>query len=396
MVNRDRVVDVLIVGGSVMGCAIAYYLLKKNSALKLLIIEKDSSYDKSSTVLSDGNIRVQFNLKENIEMSLYGLEVLSRFKEEMATNDHVPAINFHQQGNLFVVDDEVKKEVALNGLAQQVALGASCRWIDPPEVEALFPVFDGASCLGATYGPLDGTMSPLDVLLAYRRKAVALGAEVLEAEVAALGGNGRKITHIQLTTGETIQAPVVVNAAGPWARKLTDTVGINLPVKSIKRQVYSVEVEEKFEHILPMMILPNGMYLHHEGAGHFIVGGSLPSDPETYDDFSWSLPRFEAHLWEQLLPFFPSFDRLKVVNGWAGFYAVNTLDGNAILGEWPEMQGLYLANGFSGHGFQQCHAVGRYLAELILQEPHELDLSRFSPRRILENTAVYENPLRII
>ncbi|MCK6630711.1 MAG: FAD-binding oxidoreductase, partial [Anaerolineae bacterium] len=78
----------------------------------------------------------------------------------------------------------------------------------------------------------------------------------------------------------------------------------------------------------------------------------------------WERHRFEDLLWPELVEFIPAFDRLKVVRGWTGLYEVNTFDGNAILGEWPELSGFFLANGFSGHGFQQCHAVGRYLAEL--------------------------------
>ena len=92
----------------------------------------------------------------------------------------------------------------------------------------------------------------------------------------------------------------------------------------------------------------------------------------------------------------PAFDRLKINGGWAGLYAVNTFDGNAILGEWPALRGFFLANGFSGHGFQQCHAVGRYISELILGKPPSLDLSIFSPLRILENRPVFENERRII
>jgi glycine/D-amino acid oxidase-like deaminating enzyme len=101
-------------------------------------------------------------------------------------------------------------------------------------------------------------------------------------------------------------------------------------------------------------------------------------------------------LWPELVEYIPSFDRLKVVSGWAGLYAVNTFDGNAILGEWPEMSGLYFIGGFSGHGFQQAFAVGRYIAELILGQKPFLDLTLFSPQRILDNQPVFENPNRLV
>jgi FAD-dependent oxidoreductase domain-containing protein 1 len=79
-----------------------------------------------------------------------------------------------------------------------------------------------------------------------------------------------------------------------------------------------------------------------------------------------------------------------VLRGWAGLYAVNTLDNNAILGEWPELTGFYLANGFSGHGLQQAPAVGRYLAERFIGREPTLDLSALGPKRILENSPVGE------
>jgi glycine/D-amino acid oxidase-like deaminating enzyme len=118
----------------------------------------------------------------------------------------------------------------------------------------------------------------------------------------------------------------------------------------------------------------------------------MAEDPTGFQ-FSWDDKRFMETLWPELAEFVPAFDRLKLVRGWAGLYAVNTLDGNAILGPWPELKGLLLANGFSGHGLQQAPAVGRYLSELILQLPLSLDLSIFSPRRLLVNQPLGEDGL---
>jgi len=101
-------------------------------------------------------------------------------------------------------------------------------------------------------------------------------------------------------------------------------------------------------------------------------------------------------IWPELVENLPAFDRLEVVRSWAGLYAQNTLDANAIVGEWPEMAGLYLAAGFSGHGFQQCHAVGRYLAELITGTEPFMDLSRLGPQRIIDGVALHEHAGRII
>jgi len=387
--------DLIIVGGGVMGSAIATYLLKAAPALNILVIERGSTYTYSSTVRSDGNLRIQFNIKENIQMSLYGLEVLATFADDMATDDHAPDISFRQQGNLYVVDS-TGEPFAKQGLALQQSLGGAVEWIEPDRIKEFHPLFHSTNCVGATFGRQDGTMSPLDVLLAYRHKAIALGARFLEAEVSHLRQTNNRITGVQLTSGDIFHSPLVVNAAGAWAVQLAQTVGVDLPIQPTKRQIYVVEIESHFDHILPMLLLPNGQYLFHEGDNLFTVGGELPNDPITDDDFSWSRELFEEHLWEGFVEYMPAFDRLKITHGWAGLYAVNTFDHNAILGEYPLIRGLYLANGFSGHGFQQCHAVGRYLSELILGRPPTLDLAIFSPQRILDNQPVFENPKRII
>lgn len=391
----DRTFDVILVGGGVMGCAIATYLLRADNRLKVALIEKDPTYTRASTPLSDGNTRIQFNIKENIQISQYGLEVLATFAEEMAVDDDKPDVAFRQQGNLFLIDSASHEET-VDGMARQRSLGCQVEWLAPHDLQQRFPFLHVPECVGATLGPQDGTMSPLAVLLAYKNKAVALGAEFIQAEVATLLVEKHRITGVCLMDGTVLLANRVVNSAGAWGTKLAQTAGVSLPMSPIKRQVTVVETGVHSGTILPCLFFPSGLYCIHEGDGLFMVGKSFADDPVTLDDFSWDRGRFEDHLWPELVEYIPGFDRLKVKHGWAGLYEVNTLDGNAILGEWPELAGFYLANGFSGHGFQQCHAVGRYLSELILGQTPVLDLSIFSPRRILENKPVFESRRKII
>ena len=387
--------DVILVGAGVMGCAIATYLLRQDSQLKVALIEKDTTYTYASTTLSDGNSRVQFNVKENIQMSLYALEVLATFAEEMAVDGEKPDVAFRRQGNLFLTDDagiaEVKK-----GLALQQSLGCDVSWLTPSEAKALFPLLDETQFVGATFCRDDGTMSSPAVLEAYKKKAVALGAELIEAEVTAVLHQSHQVTGVRLRSGDVLPTKAVVNSAGAWGTAVAKTCGVEIPVEPVMRQVFILETAVRPYNILPLLLLPSGTYLIHEGHGLFLCGRSFPDDPVTTTDFSWQRSQFEERIWPELAEFLPAFDSLRVSDGWAGLYAVNTFDGNAILGEWPELRGFYLVNGFSGHGFQQCHAVGRYLAESILGLPPALDLSIFSPRRILENQPVFENKQKII
>lgn len=388
--------DIILMGGGVMGCATAYHLLRLDDRLRVALVEMDPTYARASTTLSDGNMRVQFNIKENIQMSLYGLEVLARFADELAVDGDRPDPGFRQQGNLFVIDEATRDETRA-GLALQQSLGAQVEWLDPEQVRAAYPLYENLDgCVGGTLGRQDGTMSPLAVLHAYRKKAVALGARSVQGEVAAITRDGDRVTGVALASGERLAAPAVVNAAGPWASKIAQTAGVTLPVTPTKRQVTTVEVSTRPDRILPALFLPSGLYCIHEGGGLFMIGKSFPDDPVGLDDFGWERRRFEDLMWPELVEAMPSFDRLKITGGWAGLYEVNTFDGNAILGEWPELRGLYLANGFSGHGFQQCHAVGRYTAELILGRPHALDLGIFDASRIRENRPALESRRKII
>ena len=387
--------DVILVGGGVMGCAAAYYLLRYDDKLKIAIIEKDPTYARASTTLSDGNIRIQFNLKENIQISQYGLQVLEDFATEMAVGDDRPDVAFRRQGDLFLFDKN-GRDIAEQGFALQESLGCEIEWLSPDEIQQRYPLLDMKSCAGGTFGRNEGTMDPHAVLQAYKNKAVSLGAHFIQAEVLALNTKDNRISGVNLTSGITLSSSIVVNSAGPWVPQIAHTIGIELPIVPVKRQVFVLETSARSQHDLPLIVFPSGLYIIQEHGGHFLCAKSLEEDPIGYDDFSWSQQHFTEKIWPELVEYVPSFDRLKIASGWAGLYAVNTLDGNAILGEWPEIKGLYLMGGFSGHGFQQCFAAGRYIAEQILGQIPSLDLSILSPQRILQNRPVFESQSRLV
>ena len=386
--------DAIMIGGGVMACATAYHLLKSDSSLKVAIIEKDPTYRLSSTILSDGNLRIQFNIKENIQISQYGLEVLASFGEEMAVGDNKPDIGFRQEGNLFLTGED-GVDYAQAGMTLQQSLACTVEWLTADDVQARYEFIDKTTISGGTFSAGDGTMDPQAVLMGYKNKAIDLGADYIVGEVVDVITEKTRVTGVQLADGTQHNSPFVVNSAGAWGTEIARKIGIDIPVLPTKRQVFHLETMIKPQKTMPLIVFPSGLYIHHESNNHFLVGKSLPENPVGFD-FTFNRQVFIDYVWEELAHHMPIMEQVKVAGGWAGLYAVNSFDGNAILGELSTMQGFILAQGFSGHGFQQCHAVGRYLSEIILGKDFSLDLSIFSAERLLNNMPVFENPHKLV
>ena len=383
--------DIIITGGGIMGSATAYNLIKMDPGLRVAVIERDASYAKASTTLSMANVRIQFSLKENIQISQYTLEVLKGFEDEMIVEDNRPKIYLRQEGNLFLVD-EAGQETARRAYELQKSLDCNVEWWSTDKIKQQFPLYAPHQFVGGTYSPEDGYFDAYAVLMGYKAKARSLGVNYFQDKIVNITRTPNAVTGAELATTGRLNAGCVINCTGAWAADVAESAGVMLPVLPVKRQVYALDTAVKPEGPLPLTVMPSTLYFRTETGGLILLGKSLPEDPIGYD-FNWDDKRFIELLWPELVDFVPAFDRLKLVRGWAGLYAVNTLDGNAILGQWPELKGLYLANGFSGHGLQQGPAVGRYLSELILEKPVSLDLSIFSPQRILDNRALGEKGL---
>jgi FAD-dependent oxidoreductase domain-containing protein 1 len=383
--------DVVIVGGGIMGSSTAYSLMSADNKLKVAVVEMDPVYTRASTTLSMANVRIQFSLKQNIQISQYAFEVLERFEDTMAVGEDKLNISYRREGNLFLIDENgcsVSKET----LALQKSLGCRVEWWSPEKIKQHYPLYDMSGLVGGTFGPQDGHFDAYAVLMGYKAKARSLGAQYIKGEVVELVSAGGRISGVKLTSGGSLTAKFVINCAGAWAARVAQMAGVKLPVEPVKRQVFALDPAVKPEGPLPLTILPSGLYFRTETGDQILLGKSMDEDPVGFD-FNWDDKRFMEILWPELAEFVPSFDTLKLVRGWAGLYAVNTLDGNAILGEWPDLKGFFLANGFSGHGLQQGPAVGRYLAELIIGLTPTLDLSIFRPERILENKPLSEGGL---
>lgn len=383
--------DVVIAGGGVIGSAIAYFLgAKGDFGGRVLVVEPDPSYAECSTTRSGGSIRQQFSTPENIEMSLFGIEFLRAAGVHLAVDGAAPDIGLHEGGYLFLASDAGRAVLEANHGVQQ-AHGADIALFEPAALAARFPWLSTEGiALGALGLSGEGWFDPNTLLMAFRRKARALGAEYRKDRVVGLKQGGGRISHAVLASGEEIAAGAFVNACGPRAADIAAMAGIDLPVRPRKRIVYVFDCCEAISG-MPLLIDPGGVYIRPEGS-QYICGVSPPEDedPDCLDlevEYRW----FEEIVWPALAARIPAFASIKQTSAWAGHYAYNTFDQNAVVGPHPEIANFYFANGFSGHGLQQSPAVGRAIAELIAGGGFAtLDLTRFGYARFAANAPIRE------
>lgn len=383
--------DVVIAGGGVIGSAIAYFLAADpDFDGRVLVVEPDPSYAACSTTRSVGSIRQQFSTPENIRMSRFGFAFLRQAGETLEVEGERPDVALVERGYLFLASEAGAATLHAN-LRAQTAEGADVALCSPEALRARFPWLntDGIA-LGALGLSGEGWFDPSTLLHGFRRKARSLGAEYRKDRIVGLDRQGVRIARVTLERGATIGCGHLVNAAGPRAALVAAMAGLALPVHPRKRMVYVFDCRTTVEGC-PLLVDPSGVYVRPEGR-QFIAGVSPPAsdDPDTLDlaeDYRW----FDEIVWPTLARRIPAFEAIKLTGAWAGHYAYNVFDQNAILGPHPEVENLHFANGFSGHGIQQSPAVGRAVAERIVHGRYvSLDLGRFGFARILENRPIRE------
>ena len=383
--------DVVIVGGAVVGSAVAYFLAGP-LAFKgsVLVVERDPTYETAATPRSAGGIRQQFSTPENIRMSMFGAAFVGAIGEHLSVDDEVAEIPFVRNGYLFLAS-EAGLPVLRENHGLQIGLGADIAMLSATELAARFPWLNVEDLVAGTLGlGSEGWTDPYGLLQAFRRKARSLGVTYVKDEVVGLRRDGNRVVALRLAEGGEIACGVAVNAAGFHAHRIAAMAGLELPVRPRKRLVFVFDCREPIEKA-PLLIDPTGVYFRPEGAS-YICGVSPPEDqdPDCLD-FEVDYDLFEETIWPTLAHRVPAFEAIKLTRAWAGHYDYNTLDQNAILGLHPDVANLYTAAGFSGHGLQQSPAVGRAIAELIVHGGYRsIDLARFGWDRVLRNQPIFE------
>lgn len=381
----------MIVGGGVIGSSIAYFLRLSDPTVSVTVIERDPTYARSSSALSAASIRQQFSTPLSIQMSLYGIEFLRSIGERLEVDGTRPSIDLHEGGYLFLATPAGESTLRENH-ALQKKLGADISLLDTSALQARFPWLNTDDLVAGAYGESgEGWFDGYGLVQALRKKAQALGARYIAADVAAVRRTGNRVTQVQTANGETYACDVVVNAAGAWSRRVAQMVGIDLPVHARRRSIFNVSSPARLERC-PLLIDPSGVYFRPEGNAY--ICGTSPAadrDPDDLplDEVDHAL--FDDVIWPTLAHRVPQFEALRVQNCWSGYYEYNVLDQNAIIGYHPDVDNCIFANGFSGHGLQQGPATGRGISELILHGRYTtLDLGSLSFARVLDNRPIVE------
>jgi FAD-dependent oxidoreductase domain-containing protein 1 len=385
----DTRADIAIVGGGIMGSALAYWLTRLEPSVSVVVIERDPTYATASSALSAASIRQQFTTPVNIRIAQASIEFLRAAGELLEVDGTRPDIGLTEAGYLFLAG-EAGVESLRRAHAIQTQHGAAVALLTPAQLAERFPWLETADLAAGTFGLQgEGWFDGYLLLTALGRKARSQGVRFVRGEVTGLEIRERRIVAVALADGSRIACGHFVNAAGPWARRIAHLAGVDLPVFARRRTVYVVACRAQLQPF-PLLIDPSGFWMRPEGSG-FIAG--LPPGAEDPDDarLEPEYEGFESSLWPALAARIPAFEAAKLQRAWAGYYEMNVFDHNGVLGWHPEIANFGFMNGFSGHGMQQGPVVGRGMAELIIHGRFaSVDLTPLAYERLVAGQPLLE------
>ncbi len=395
MTPKLKSYDVVIIGGAMLGSSTAWFLSKSPDFKgKILVVERDPTYEFAATSLTNSSIRMQFSEAINVKISQFGADFVKNFKTYMGGRPELPQPIIQSFGYMYLANTQGFADQLKADQKMQAANGAGTKHLSRDEIAKAYPFYQLDDIIAGNHNLVDeGYFEGATLFDWWKRQAKAKGAEYVHNEVVAISKNtdGSKIESITLKSGEMISCGVVVNCSGTRGSLVARMAGIEIPVEPRKRMTFIFDAEKPLDRELPLTIDPSGVHMRSEGK-YYMTGGP-PDDDSAVDpnDFAPDNDIWENKIWPAVANRIPQFEAIKVINSWAGHYDYNVLDQNAILGPHTKVKNFMFCNGFSGHGFQQSPAMGRGLSELITYGAFKtLDLSPFSFARIERNEPFLE------
>ncbi|WP_195818533.1 NAD(P)/FAD-dependent oxidoreductase [Roseobacter sp. MH60115] len=393
MTTQHQNYDVIIVGGAIYGSSVAWWLTQMPGFHgRVLVVEKDPTYEHAATSHTNSCIRQQFSNKVNIGVSQFGAEFIKNFRRFMGDHPEVPELVLQSYGYMYLADTPEFAETLRESQKVQASLGAGTKFMTRDEIAADYPFYRLDDILGANHNLLDegyfdgGTMFDW-----FKRMARKNGVEYAHDEVTAITRDSNRVTGVTLKSGGFIACGVLVNTAGTRGALVAQMAGLDIPIEPRRRYTYIFDASHPLDRDLPLTIDPTGVHMRTDGR-YYLAGGPPDDDPAVdFDDFNADHGLWEEKFWPIIATRIPQFEEIKLINMWVGHYDYNKLDQNAIVGPHPEVSNFLFCNGFSGHGLQQSPALGRGLAEHIAYgEYRSLDLRPFYVDRVLRGEKFLE------
>ncbi len=375
-----RTSDAIVIGGGILGTATAYYLAK--GGLRVTLMEKDYLCA-GSTGRCIGGIRQQFTTETTIRVAMESVKLFSQMAEELGHD-----VEWHPGGYLFLAHSELRKEGYLEAIPLQNRLGLDVAFIQPSDVKEIVPDLNCDGLLGAAYCTTDGQANPFHVVRAYADAIRSSGGEILlRTPVVEIDTSGSKVSSVSTADGLQYFAPVVINAAGPFAKEIGQMVGLEVPCEPERHEAL---VTERCERLFDPMIVdyrPDGCYFNQTISTNQLIGCYTP-DPRIEGTRVDSTLEFMKEMPRRMMRLLPSLQDVKVIRQWSGSYTM-TPDGSPIVGLTP-LEGFYLAVGMSGHGFMLGPALGRLLAEIIVNGTPSIRIDELAWGRDFQTTEVFK------
>ncbi|MFQ5439512.1 MAG: NAD(P)/FAD-dependent oxidoreductase, partial [Paracoccaceae bacterium] len=332
--NNPTSCDVAIIGGGIIGCAVAFFLsLQTGSRQRIIVIEKDPRYRHASTALSAASIRTQFSNRVNVEMSLFGGKFLREFSALFTPQQGPHDLGFRENGYLFLAETPDQISRLRTNHAVQNDAGVDVVILEESNLNARFPYLKIAT---GTIGSLglsgEGWFDNMGLLGGLKQLAKANGVLFLNDRVSGFRMDRNRIEALDLASGQVIRSGDFVNAAGPRAAQLAAMAGLHLPIEPRKRTTFVFQTPKPPPPDTPLIVDPAGVYVRPEGRYWMAAVQPDPDPPVAYSDLEPRFEEFDSLVWPRLASRAHLFEAAKCRRMWAGHYAYNTLDQNAIIG----------------------------------------------------------------
>jgi sarcosine oxidase subunit beta len=375
----SAVADVVVIGGGIIGGSVAYHLLQRDPRLRVVLLEKEREVGTGATSKATGGVRFQFSTEANIRLTQlsypYFVDALAMLGQ---------SVDFVRHGYLFVTADDTALERSREAVVLQQSLGVKSVVLSPPEIGRHLDCLVVDDLVGGTFCADDGSADPHGLLQGFLHHARQRGLDVrLGAPVIGMLRAGDRIVGVE-TPGLAVHAPVVINCAGPHADAVGALAGVDIPSRPYRRQVMVAEPLASLPEIFPLIVdLDTGFYVHRQGKSAVLMGGT-DKDASPGHDTTVDWEAFGDVL-KAAARRVPPLAESRIMRAYAGVRDL-TPDYHGILGPVAQAPGLYVACGFSGHGFMHSPAIGRLMAEIVLDggassmDIGALSLDRFAAR----------------